>query len=338
MKNKLWVVVLAVLCVYISSMAFAETVTLKSGKVVEGKLLEQTDKYIKIDFDGVILTYFTDEIAKIDKKNKDDLTLFENAPDDEGAQAEESNIPIVTLKDGSAGIQQINEAYYSLSRKGFQSFECELTINVFESAKEALKSNYPATDPKSKVLDDVKFHMTFDKNEEKIGFNHTPFPSTGDSIIDDAVKNNNNYAEDALGVFFGVWGAYVGDINQLPPEQVYTVEKLPNGYVLSYNNKTSGKSGKVQLDNKLRMLEDYFITSDSEQKTKTHFINSKQGFLLQSFESVISRKNRKISAAISYQEVDGFQLPKEVRIKINSSKNKGIVEIKFFNYKTKKIS
>ena len=48
------------------SFVYAETILLKSGKSVEGKLLEKTGKYIKIDFQGVPLTYFFDEIESID--------------------------------------------------------------------------------------------------------------------------------------------------------------------------------------------------------------------------------------------------------------------------------
>ncbi|MCX5705440.1 MAG: hypothetical protein NTZ92_05235 [Candidatus Omnitrophica bacterium] len=45
---------------------FADTVVLKSGKTVEGKIIEKTNKYVKIDFQGVELTYFVDEIEKIE--------------------------------------------------------------------------------------------------------------------------------------------------------------------------------------------------------------------------------------------------------------------------------
>ena len=53
---------------FISSFAFAETVILKSGKTTEGKIIEKTDKYIKIDIQGVPITYFNDEIKSIDGK------------------------------------------------------------------------------------------------------------------------------------------------------------------------------------------------------------------------------------------------------------------------------
>lgn len=53
----------------ITSFCFAETIVLKSGNIVEGKILEKTDRYVKIDFEGVPLTYFMDEIDKIEGEN-----------------------------------------------------------------------------------------------------------------------------------------------------------------------------------------------------------------------------------------------------------------------------
>lgn len=45
---------------------FAETIILKSGQKIEGKIIEKTNEYIKIDFQGASLTYFLDEIESID--------------------------------------------------------------------------------------------------------------------------------------------------------------------------------------------------------------------------------------------------------------------------------
>ncbi len=53
----------------VPSTVFAETIILKSGKTVEGKILERTDKSIKIDVAGVGISYYFDEIEKIDGKN-----------------------------------------------------------------------------------------------------------------------------------------------------------------------------------------------------------------------------------------------------------------------------
>ncbi|MDD5194137.1 MAG: hypothetical protein PHQ96_00475 [Candidatus Omnitrophica bacterium] len=45
---------------------FAETVILKSGNTVEGKIIEKTDKAIKVDISGIPITYYFEEIESID--------------------------------------------------------------------------------------------------------------------------------------------------------------------------------------------------------------------------------------------------------------------------------
>lgn len=69
MKKKFgYIVIIALLLISLnfSTLIFAEIIILKSGKTVEGKIIEKTDQYIKIDFYGVILTYFLDEVESIE--------------------------------------------------------------------------------------------------------------------------------------------------------------------------------------------------------------------------------------------------------------------------------
>lgn len=47
----------------------ADTVHLKNGNTVEGKVIENTAEGVKMDIGGVTLTYYTDEIASIDADN-----------------------------------------------------------------------------------------------------------------------------------------------------------------------------------------------------------------------------------------------------------------------------
>ncbi|MBU1727677.1 MAG: tetratricopeptide repeat protein [Candidatus Omnitrophica bacterium] len=47
-------------------LVFADKVFLKSGKTIEGKIIEKGDDYITIDFEGVGLTYWDDEIDKVE--------------------------------------------------------------------------------------------------------------------------------------------------------------------------------------------------------------------------------------------------------------------------------
>lgn len=48
---------------------FSEIIVLKSGKTVEGKIIEETEQYVKIDYSGIALTYWKTDIERIDKVN-----------------------------------------------------------------------------------------------------------------------------------------------------------------------------------------------------------------------------------------------------------------------------
>jgi hypothetical protein len=44
---------------------FAAEITLKSGEVIKGKIVDETDEYIKLDFYGSQMTYYKDQIRDI---------------------------------------------------------------------------------------------------------------------------------------------------------------------------------------------------------------------------------------------------------------------------------
>ena len=64
MKKLVWGVTFYFL---FNSLSFADTVYLKSGKKITGEIVEQTDEKIRINFDKVMLTFWHNEIDRIDK-------------------------------------------------------------------------------------------------------------------------------------------------------------------------------------------------------------------------------------------------------------------------------
>ncbi|MDP2924272.1 MAG: hypothetical protein Q8O30_11245 [Candidatus Omnitrophota bacterium] len=55
----------------ISFLSFAEVIYLKNGRTIEAKIIERTDYFVKVDFQGIPLTYFLSEIDTItDEKPK----------------------------------------------------------------------------------------------------------------------------------------------------------------------------------------------------------------------------------------------------------------------------
>jgi len=67
MKNKL-TKALVILGLFFPAVISADTVTLKSGKKLEGKILEKTNQYIKIDIDGNALYYELKYIQSIEEE------------------------------------------------------------------------------------------------------------------------------------------------------------------------------------------------------------------------------------------------------------------------------
>lgn len=63
------IVIFCSICLLMTGVCFAQTIiTLKSGTTVEGKLIEKTDDYVKIEAYDIELTYFMDEIENITYK------------------------------------------------------------------------------------------------------------------------------------------------------------------------------------------------------------------------------------------------------------------------------
>ena len=59
-------ILLIFLLLMVPLFSFAETVILKSGQRIEGRIIEKTNEYVKVDFQGIVLTYFSDEINGIE--------------------------------------------------------------------------------------------------------------------------------------------------------------------------------------------------------------------------------------------------------------------------------
>lgn len=53
----------------IPSICLADTVYLKSGRTVTGNIIERSDKQIKVDTNGITLTYYMDEVDRVESSS-----------------------------------------------------------------------------------------------------------------------------------------------------------------------------------------------------------------------------------------------------------------------------
>ena len=66
------------LCLFISTAVFSDTVTLKSGKKIKGKILDKTDRYIKIEVNGKTIYFELKDIADIEGSESEVTPAQEN--------------------------------------------------------------------------------------------------------------------------------------------------------------------------------------------------------------------------------------------------------------------
>ncbi len=58
-----------------TSSAFAEKVILRSGFEVDGRILEKTDKFVKVNFLGTPVTYYSDEVYSVEGQKFEEFFL-----------------------------------------------------------------------------------------------------------------------------------------------------------------------------------------------------------------------------------------------------------------------
>ncbi len=67
MRNKLLLILSFLFgSLYLSNPVFSEIIVLKSGQTVQGKIIEEKEKYVKLELGGIPLTYYREDIERID--------------------------------------------------------------------------------------------------------------------------------------------------------------------------------------------------------------------------------------------------------------------------------
>ena len=82
-------ILIGLICLFlVSSISYAQTIiSLKSGRKIEGKLVEKTDSYIRIEYEGIPLTYWIEDIESMEEiDNEIDLKEGYNKARKYGAQ------------------------------------------------------------------------------------------------------------------------------------------------------------------------------------------------------------------------------------------------------------
>lgn len=136
--------------------ALADTITLKSGKVIEGKILEKTDEYTKINFKGVDLTFYVDEI-----ENKGTNSIPRDDADD---HTENKSIEDKNINKGEAIFKKIVNTYFESLKNSENPNERK---TVFKENYDALIS-FSSLYPDSIYADDAEWLILIEEAVDNI--------------------------------------------------------------------------------------------------------------------------------------------------------------------------
>lgn len=215
MKKKMSVKVIAsLLLVFFCFLSFGytETIVLKSGKTVEGEIIEETDEYIKLDFNGIPLIYHKEEIDSITRVLKPEaeahyskgITLF-----DEGRLLE----AVQEFKESIKVNSHFSLPFFNLGSTYSELGQYSEAISAFEKAIEL----YPDFAEAYSNLGGAYYHLGRFYN------------ATG--LLQRAIELDPNYAEayTRLGFVYLAMARY-DDAITLSKESIAINPNLPEGY------------------------------------------------------------------------------------------------------------
>ena len=118
----------------------AETIVLKSGNAMEAKIIERTDKDIKINFQGTAVTYFFDEIESIDGKKNFSSSKESKKESTDNVDKNKLTEEVLEL----SGARQQIDNMPSLIEPQLEQYKAKQKPEVYELLSKIMKESYKA--------------------------------------------------------------------------------------------------------------------------------------------------------------------------------------------------
>lgn len=233
--------------------------------------------------------------------------------------------------DKQAVIGQAKRSYYSLRSLGLAEFQAKLQPN-WPVAVKGIESN-----PKTmKLLNGLKFSMTLGQ-DDKVKVDHEATVAATSPSVEAGFKQIFEGIDQFVIGFFDTWKLFM--LNSPFPEvsSEYKLEDRGNEYLVTY------KEGSADIST--RMTKEFGITeisvSSSEFKStiKPRLTKTDKGYVMTGFQGTYlptsGAGKAEIDAQITYQEVNGLQLPLKLHANSSYDGSSNETEISFSDYKVR---
>ena len=167
--------------------ACADTIVLKSGQSVTGNILEKTDKYIKIEVEGVGVTYYSDELKSAsfaEKVSDSPDKLIQDVLESGGINKQIEDLPKVFISGMVSSCEQKN------------------TAEACSMMKEAAMGSFKSEDFNKSVVDALQLYYDKDRLSAMLGFFRSPLEKkiTQEELLSESAEALPQKSEFAKGL------------------------------------------------------------------------------------------------------------------------------------------
>jgi len=211
-------------------------------------------------------------------------------------------------------INQARNAYYSLRTQGLSEFQCDMTPNWDALLADAKKANPQAADSAISMLRQLQFTVSVGSTgSAKVTHNTV---AAGNDQMAAGLKQIYSGMEQMTTGFFDTWSPFM--IGSPFPKAEGDYELTDHGDVwnLSYQD---GTTQVLTTMTKSLVIRETKVTSPQfTSSIRPQFKSSSQGLLLAGYDADYLGKSPSetthLQVGISYQTVNGFQLPEKLNL------------------------
>jgi hypothetical protein len=243
--------------------------------------------------------------------------------------------PILQTSDRET-IRKARDSYYSLKRLGFSGFQSSIQQNWEVMLAEDIKKDPAAAQAGLKLLNGLHFAMTMDQDGQVSVTHRADLAPTNNQV---AAGFDQIYSgmEQALSGFFATWNRFMLTSPLPALDSDYQLQDAGGQFLLTYKDGAASVSTTMTKD--LRITEIKAVSSDSTSSIRPRFINTKKGFLLSGYAGVYVPSNGPgkvdLDTEVEYQEVNGLQIPRKLRIASSLDGAPSLMELSFLQSEVK---
>jgi hypothetical protein len=230
-------------------------------------------------------------------------------------------------------ITKARQSYYNLHTEGLAGYTCVITPDWSLVLADQWKSDPTAADKTTKILKQIQFNMVL-AADNSVQISHS-VPLTVSAQDAAPLKQIYDGMNQMTTGFFQTATPFILDAPFPAADGDYQLDDQGTQYLLTY--KEGGAAITTQMDKNL-VLSSLSVTTEAFTSTlQPTFVKNPKGLLLSGYMAIYKSKNpaedTQLNVKISYQEVEGLQVPEKLSLSGSYGGTPFSLEVAFSNYK-----